>query len=123
MIPVSVLQQTSVEIVEDISITALRKILSVLGSRWALNIALILMSDGRVRFNLIRKKINEATPRSISRTLSFLISAGIVEKTIIVGKRREVYYNLTVDGLKIIYGLLDYIYPLLGRNNEVAGIL
>lgn len=119
MIPVIQMQSRTVEIIESGDRCSLRGLLSALSSRWVMDIAHLLMDNGTMRFNAIRKGLRGATPRSLSRALSLMTSTGLVERLVVSGKKVQVFYYLTAKGERVLEILMEDLMPLISQHSLI----
>ena len=75
-------------------------------SRWSLPI-LRLIADGNSRFNMIARKLEEASPRAMTASLRGLVEIELVDRRLIDGFPPTSDYRLTVRG-----GILAEALPL-----------
>lgn len=93
------------------------KVLSQVSITWAIPVLLRLGYFETLRFNQLKNTLRGVSSRSLSRTLSFLVSNGIVSREVRNGTPPQVFYSLTMKG-KELEELMDNFSELSEKWNS-----
>ncbi len=77
------------------------KVLSQVSSTWAIPVLLRLGYFETLRYNQLKNTLRGVSSRSLSRTLSSLVSNGIVSREVRNGTPPQVFYSLTLKGKEL----------------------
>ncbi len=107
------------EVIIDV-INELQPLVSLLSSKWVPQILYFMYLNDR-GFNELKKLLN-ISPRILSKKLTELVQAGLVEKKIVMeGERAKVKYSLTPNGRRVALALIPLfvtLYELRYEFNE-----
>ncbi|GAB88870.1 winged helix-turn-helix transcriptional regulator [Gordonia rhizosphera] len=88
-----------------------RDILQNVTSRWGL-LALVALSEGDMRFNALRRRVDGVSERMLSVTLQALERDGFVNRTVLQAIPPRVEYSLTDLGAEVatrLAGLIEFV--------------
>ena len=86
---------------------ALRNILDRVGDKWSILIILHLADKGTLRFNELKRKINDISHRMLTLTLKSLERDGIVSRKLYPEVPPRVEYMLTALGFDLLLPVLN----------------
>ena len=99
-------------------ISELQPLVSLLTSKWVPQILYFMYLNDR-GFNELKKLLN-VSPRILSKKLSELVQAGLVEKKIVMeGEKARVKYSLTQNGRKVALALIPLFVTLYELRYEL----
>ncbi len=81
--------------------------LTVINESWSIPIILLLEREGTSRFSVLKRSLKGIESRSLSRALSALLSASLIERAIVNSKPPAVYYSLSGKGESLVPIILD----------------
>ncbi|WP_306350052.1 winged helix-turn-helix transcriptional regulator [Flavobacterium sp. '19STA2R22 D10 B1'] len=96
--------------------------LSVIGGRWKLSILGLLLSNGRLRYNELRRKLIGVSERMLIAQLKELQSDGLVNRIVYPEVPPKVEYELTEKGLtleKILVKMSEWGEDQNSSNNAI----
>jgi len=97
----------------------LEEAFSMLSQRWVLQIMVLLLLSGPMRFSEIRRALGISS-RTLSEKLGRLREAGMVEREVEPGPPVSTRYRLSGDGREIALLTLPLLYRL-GRRGATGG--
>jgi len=81
-----------------------RQLLDRIGDKWSV-LVLLLLGDGPMRFNALRRRIAGVSQKMLSQTLRSLERDGLVERAVTHTMPVEVHYSITPLGAELIEAL------------------
>ncbi len=97
----------------------IRGIIDVVSKKWTICIVSLLEEENPIRYNEIKNKLEEISPKSLSDNLKVLEKEGLIERKVYPDIPPRVEYSLTKDGKELKIALM----PLVGwvqkkKNNK-----
>jgi DNA-binding HxlR family transcriptional regulator len=81
-----------------------RQLLDRIGDKWSV-LTLLLLGEGPMRFNALRRRIAGVSQKMLSQTLRALERDGLVERAVVPTMPVEVRYSITPLGTELIEAL------------------
>lgn len=96
------------------------KILRILASAWSVPVMAQLNVKGEAGFNVLKRTLQDITSKTLSKTLSSLSDAGIIDRTVMPTRPPSVNYSLSQEGKDLIHILGELSYWAENRHNRTA---
>jgi len=103
---------------EESCLCSARGIIEVVSKKWTVCIVSILERDSPIRYNEIKAKLKDISPKSLSDTLKVLRKEDLIERKVFPEIPPRVEYSLTGEGQKLKGALM----PLVewAKNRDVS---
>lgn len=97
----------------------IRGIIDVVSKKWTICIISVLEEKKPLRYNEIKNKLGEISPKSLSDNLKLLEKRGLVERKVYPDIPPRVEYTLTKDGKELKMALMPLVRWVLKKENKI----
>ena len=87
----------------------IRGIIEVVSKKWTICIVSLLEKEKPIRYNEIRNKLGEISPKALSDSLKVLEKEGLIERKFYSEIPPRVEYSLTTEGTELKTSLLPLV--------------
>lgn len=97
----------------------IRGIIEVVSKKWSICIVSLLDKEQPVRYNEIKSRLAEISPKALSDTLKVLDKEGLIERNVYPETPPRVEYSLTNEGKELKIALMPLVrWVQHKKNNE-----
>lgn len=97
----------------------IRGIIEVVSKKWSICIVSLLDEEQPVRYNEIKSRLAEISPKALSDTLKVLDKEGLIERNVYPETPPRVEYSLTNEGKELKIALMPLVrWVQHKKNNE-----
>ncbi len=97
----------------------IRGIIEVVSKKWSICIVSLLDEMNPIRYNEIKSRLTEISPKALSDTLKVLEKEGLIERNVYPETPPRVEYSLTNDGKELKIALMPLVrWVQQKKNNE-----
>ncbi|MFQ6128573.1 MAG: winged helix-turn-helix transcriptional regulator [Thermoplasmata archaeon] len=94
---------------EEECLCPIRGIIDVVSKKWTICIVSLLEEKNPIRYNEIKSKLEEISPKALSDNLKVLEKEGLVERKVHPETPPRVEYSLTEDGKELKMALMPLV--------------
>ena len=87
----------------------IRGIIDVVGKKWTICITGVLENEKHIRYNEIKNRIGDISPKTLSDTLEVLEREGLIERKVYPETPPRVEYSLTKEGKELKAALMPLV--------------
>jgi len=97
----------------------IRGIIEVVSKKWSICIVSLLDEKNPIRYNEIKSRLTEISPKALSDALKVLEKEGLIDRKVYPETPPRVEYSLTNDGRELKMALMPLVrWVQQKRNNE-----
>jgi DNA-binding HxlR family transcriptional regulator len=96
----------------------IRGIIEVVSKKWSICLVSLLDEKNPVRYNEIKSRLTEISPKALSDTLKVLEKEGLIERKVYPETPPRVEYSLTNDGKELKMALMPLVKWVQQKKNN-----